>query len=148
MRIVNVMPTPRHMSYGGSAEGGRTYRPGETGPELPLETLHHPLLWKDIAANRVQLRLSDEDLAFLAKVNAEHTRPIVQQKPVRKPKPPKPPKAPKQALIGAPKVTPPPKAPIAKIGEDGPPNLNTLQKSNQRFGKIPSALAKGTKGRK
>jgi len=84
MRIVNVLPDPRHYSYASTASGGKTLKPGETGPELPLDRIHTETLWKDITAKKVQIVLSDDDKLLLAKYLEEGSKKLVFQQ--RKPK--------------------------------------------------------------
>ena len=92
MRITNVSTASRHFAYAGNS--GRTLRSGEVSAEMPLATMLKPALKADLAANRVRLRLSDQDRATIAWILQEDARKIVVAEPI----PPAPkPAAPKPA---------------------------------------------------
>jgi len=124
MRIVNIMPNPRHMSYASSSSGGKTLKAGEIGPEIPLELIHLPLLQKDMMAGNIQIRLSVEDKVFIERMLVEGDKPLkkVKQAVRQKPKPkPKPKKEPKPSL--APQVVVKPKSGVPVIKDIKPDDL-------------------------
>lgn len=93
MRIINVLADPRHYSYNTRTGDGRTLKPGESGPEVPMSVLHLEQFRTDLKAGKIQLRLSPEDRAYLEHILAEDKRAIVvktKPKPVAVPKPVKP----------------------------------------------------------
>jgi len=143
MRIVNVLPDPRHYSYASTASGGKTLKPGEIGPELPLDRIHTAGLWKDIEANKVQIVLSDDDKSLLAKYLEEGSKELVFQKrkPVEKPKSKKQPKKPtnkKAARAPEPLATPPKPAKTKKVTHEdiknGTVSLSDLVHNNDSIG--------------
>lgn len=88
MRIVNTSGTPLYLSYGTKTKGGITLEPNAYTNEVPIETMHHPQLWKDVASNKVQFILSELDHAFLKKVIDCSGQPIrVVEAKVRVPAP-------------------------------------------------------------
>jgi len=106
MRIVNVLPDPRHYSYASTASGGKTLKSGEISPELPLSTIHNQLMWKDIATVKIQLQLSDSDREFIAKLLVEADKPIsvkTRPKPV-KPVIKKKPKSTQSSMTAKPEI--------------------------------------------
>lgn len=88
MRIINISKQPRYFSY--SSKAGKTLAPGEGSMNLPLETVFNKLLWKDLSAGNVMLKLSDEDRAFIGSILTEDGKPIPEIKvdaaPTRKDK--------------------------------------------------------------
>jgi len=134
MRVINVLPDPRHYSYASTGFGGKTLEPGNPSAELPLDKVHHELLWRDVLAGKIQIRLSGEDREFIKQLLAEADRPINVQKPPEKPKPkPKPKK--KAKSVSAPKtgVTKSKKPPKAVTTEDlaaGRVSLDQLMRQN------------------
>ena len=94
MRIVNTGYAPRYLSYGDSTTGGKTLEPGKESRELPLGYMHSNVLWKDIEKGLVQIRLNDEDRAFITKLLAAADKPITLLQPPAPPAPPPPPNPP------------------------------------------------------
>jgi len=103
MRIVNTGYSPRYLSYGDTTTGGKTLDPGQESKELPLSYVHSTNLWKDIDKGICQIRLNEEDKAFMAKIMDAANKPITMVQPPAPPAPPPPP---------PPKPEPPPLIPI------------------------------------
>lgn len=92
MHIINILPHAQHYSYASIGKGGRTLAAGEHSPELLLSTIHNPQFLKDLESNKIQLRLSEEDIAFMddmKKLSAEKEKKVKQAVKPPKPKPPK-----------------------------------------------------------
>jgi len=109
MRIVNTGYSPRYLSYGDAITGGKTLEPGKESKDLPLSYVHSQNLWKDIDKGVCQIRLSDNDKAFLKKVLEAGEKPITLMQP---PKPPAPQARPKP---------PPPKPQLTPVLNDPVP---------------------------
>jgi len=91
MRIVNISGSPLYLSYGTKTKGGIILQPNnQTVVEVPITVVHNPQLWKDIASNKVQFKLSAEDHAFIKRITdhdgtqLKHVEPAVRQ-PAPKP---------------------------------------------------------------
>jgi len=142
MKIINILPDPRHYSYASRTSNGRTLKPGESSPDLPLSFLHLDLLQKDLKAGKIHITFSAEDRAFLlamlkladqpAKVKVKPAAVVV--KPVKAarhaepaPKPQTRPTGPVEPAFAA--ATPAPKP--AETPATGPVSLRDLAKQNR-----------------
>ena len=137
MRIINVLPGPRHYSYASTGFGGKTLASGASSAELPLEKVHGDILWKDINAGKIQIRLSEVDRDFLKRLLKEADRTIEVQKLPAKPKPqPKPKRKAKPKPVQD--HNPPPPEPSAPVDDAdvaaGKVSLAQLQKQNTAKG--------------
>jgi hypothetical protein len=147
MRIINILPTPRHISYASSAPGGRTIRPGDQSPVLPLAVIHTPQLQQDLKTDKIGIRLSVEDKAFVAEMLAADKAPIKvaklppkpepQRKRKRHPKPSMVPMSPEGTPQGQPDISSVPEepdpllaVPVGSKPEDF--DLATLQRMNRQ----------------
>lgn len=130
MTVVNVLPDPRHYSYATRTSNGKTLQPGQCSTELPISALHIEQLQKDLAGGKIQIRFTDEDRAFMARMLYEADSVIVVKS---KPKPPAPVKRVK-------KINPKPTAhkpdfesgtPVAEEVKSGTPSLQDLMRQNR-----------------
>ena len=88
MRIVNIMPQNQYFSYAATSKGGKTLKPGELSPELPIEVVVVKELWRDINAGHIQIRLNKQDEDFIRRILVLSKDPLKSVKPaVRPPKP-------------------------------------------------------------
>lgn len=74
MRIINVCLKPRYFSY--ASKVGKTLLAGEQSQDISLQTIFNGVLWKDLEAHNIQLKLSDADKTLLAKIVAEDAKPV------------------------------------------------------------------------
>ena len=164
MRIVNTGYAPRYLSYGDTVTGGKTLNPGQESRDLPLSYVHSTVLWKDLDKGVVQLRLNDEDKAFLRKILESGEKPITLMQPPAPPAPPPPPKPPAEKPQLQPVlVDTPPQAEVTagqeavkrvmeamrytEIKPSGAPSLGDLMKANKTIPApgAPSFVDKGKK---
>ena len=75
MKIINTSSYPRVINYA----KGRNMASGTWSADLPLETIHNPMLQKDLANGVAALRLSDADKDFLRRVTDYDTAQITVQ---------------------------------------------------------------------
>lgn len=77
MRIVNTTNAPLFCSYTTKSGTGRTLVSGQMSADLPFDTLSLPLLWKDIGAGKIAIRLSEEDRKHVERILKADEQPII-----------------------------------------------------------------------
>jgi len=137
MIITNVTPLPCHLSYGSTAPGGRTYKSGEPGPDVPLKNcIFNAVFWRDVDHDRIQIQLSDTDKDLLSKVQALHKAKRVKvTEAVRESTPnPRKPKVKRTQHPGRPDFGKTPDPVIVEIDDVDPDQLDLghLQRANER----------------
>lgn len=88
MKIINVQNHPQYFSYASTTAGGKTLTAGQESPDLPLNRIHIDVFQKDLKEGKIQIRMSENDKAYMGLLMAEDKKPInVKKLPVASPRP-------------------------------------------------------------